>query len=325
SLMREVRPTVMTMVPRLVEKIYDRVAQGIDAAWVGRRALGRWALQQATDRDPDAPKPVGMRLSDGLVYQKVRAALGGKMRYLIVGGAALEPRFERFLRNIGVPVYTGYGLTEAGPVVSVNAPTARQTATVGKPFPGVELRFGANAEILVRGPGVMRGYHRDATVTAETIDIDGWLHTGDCGRLNPDGYLIITGRIKELCKTANGKYVSPIPIEQLLSRSQMVDQACVIADGRPYASALFFLTEELAKAHVRNGKPDAELTSELQRVVEEANAGLDHWQQVRRWAIVPAPAVIGRELTPTLKLRRLAVAQQYREIIDTLYREGNSP
>lgn len=321
-LMREVRPTITTMVPRLAEKIYDRIAQGIDQAWVGRRALGRWAMKQATTSDPELRRPVGLRLSDSLVWQRVRSALGGRLRCVIVGGAALEPRFERFLRNIGVPVYTGYGLTEASPVVAVNCFAARRSGTVGRLFPGVEVRIGVHDEILVRGPGVMRGYHRDPAATGTAIDCDGWLHTGDCGRFDRDGFLTITGRIKELFKTANGKYVCPIPIEQELAHERAIDHACVIAEGRPYVTALFFLTPEEAARHAPGGQPDAGLTAALDRTVAEANAHLDNWQQVRRWAVVPAPATIGRELTPTLKLRRTAVAERWHDLIDTLYPHG---
>jgi len=321
-LMREARPTIMTMVPRLVEKLYDRIAQGVDAAWAGRRALGRWALRQAAASDPDTPRPVGLRLSDGLVFQKVRGALGGSLRHVIVGGAALEPRFERFLRNIGVPLSTGYGLTEAGPVVTVTREGVRRSGSVGRAFPGVAVRIAADGEIQARGPGLMRGYHRDPEATRAVFTTDGWLRTGDLGRLDGDGFLTVTGRIKELCKTANGKYVSPVPIEQALSGCQAIDHACVIADGRPYVSALFFLDDAVARAHAADGVADAELTAEIARLVTEANHHLDAWMQVRRWAVVPHPATVGAELTPTLKLRRGAVAERYHDLIERIYSGG---
>lgn len=318
-LMREVRPTIMTMVPRLVEKLYDRIAQGVDAAWVGRRALGRWALRQAAGADPDAVRrPVGLRVSDGIVFRTVRAALGGCLRHVIVGGAALEPRFERFLRNIGVPVSVGYGLTEAGPVAAVNHDGARRLGTVGRAFPGVELRL-VDGEVQVRGPGVMRGYHRDPAATRAALR-DGWLATGDLGAFDADGYLRITGRRKELCKTSNGKYVSPVPIEQALERSPGIDRACVVADGKPFVTAIIFLGEEAARRHAAG----AGLEGEIAHLVEEANRGLDAWMQVRRWAVVPHPAEVGTELTPTLKLRRGAVVERYRDLIDRLYAGGGA-
>ena len=322
-LMREARPTIMTMVPRLVEKLYDRIAQGVDTAWVGKRALGRWAMREASRSDPDAgSRPMGLRVSDGLVFQRVRAVLGGCLRHVIVGGAALESRFERFLRNIGVPVSVGYGLTEAGPVVTVNCDAARRSATVGKPFPGVEVRL-VEGEILVRGPGVMRGYHRDPAASRAVL-VDGWLRTGDLGSFDADGFLRVTGRIKELCKTSNGKYVSMLPIEQALERNPAVDHACVVADGRPFVTALIFLGEDAVRQHAPGGRPDAELEAEIARQVAEANRGLDAWMQVRRWSVVAHPAAIGVELTPTLKLRRGSVTERYRDLIDRLYAGGGA-
>lgn len=324
QLMREARPTIMTMVPRLAEKLYDRIAQGVDAAWVGRRALGRWALDQAERGDPDTGRALGLRLSDGLVFRRVRAALGGCLRQVIVGGAALDPRFERFLRNIGVALYPGYGLTEAGPVVACNGPQAQRTGSVGRPFPGVSVRIAVGGEIEVDGPGVMRGYHRDPAATAATRTSDGWLRTGDLGAIDADGFLRITGRIKELCKTANGKYVSPVPIESALQRDASVDHACVVADGRPYVAAILFLSEDAVRLHASDGLPDAELRAALDRLVGETNAHLDAWMQVRRWVAVPHPAAIGHELTPTLKLRRGAVIDRYRDLVDRLYAGGGA-
>ena len=321
-LMRESRPTIMTMVPRLVEKLYDRIAQGVDTAWVGKRAIGHWAMLQAASHDADDVHPLGLRISDELVFKKVRAVLGGCLRHVIVGGAALDPRFERFLRNIGVPLSPGYGLTEAGPVVAVNCEAARRSASVGMAFPGVAMRIAADGEIQARGPGLMRGYHRDPQATRDAFTADGWLRTGDQGRIDSDGYLTITGRIKELCKTTNGKYVSPVPIEQALSGCPDIDHACVVADGKPYVAALFFLGEDAVRRHTTAGLPDRELTAEIERLVAGANSHLDAWMQVRRWAVVPHPAAIGAELTPTLKLRRGAVIDRYRDLIDRLYAGG---
>lgn len=321
-LMREARPTIMTMVPRLVEKLYDRIAQGVDAAWAGRRALGRWALRQAGSGDPDSPRSLGLRVSDGLVFQRVRAALGGCLRHVIVGGAALDPRFERMLRNIGVPLSTGYGLTEAGPVVTVNRDGARRSGSVGRAFPGVALRIAADGEVQAQGPGLMRGYHRDPDATRAAFTADGWLRTGDLGAVDGDGFLTITGRIKELCKTTNGKYVSPVPIEQALSGCPAIDHACVVADGRPYVAALLFLDADTARQHASDGRPDGELAAEIERVVAQANAGLDAWMRIRRWAVVAHPAAVGAELTPTLKLRRGAVAERYRDLIESIYSGG---
>jgi long-chain acyl-CoA synthetase len=193
-LMREAEPTIMSMVPSLIEKLYEGIAQKIDAEWLGQRTLGRWALRQAVANDPDVPESPLLRLSDGLVLQKVRAALGGSLRQVIVGGAALDPRFERILRNIGVPLSPAYGLTETGPVVAVNCDGGRRWATVGRPIPGVLVRISAAGEIQVRGPGQMRGYHRDPELTRVAFTADGWMRTGDHGLIDADGFLVVTGR-----------------------------------------------------------------------------------------------------------------------------------
>jgi long-chain acyl-CoA synthetase len=332
-LLREVKPTVMTMVPRLIEKLYARIVKQIDAAMLPKRQLGRWAVDLARTQDPLATRRWAMDVADAMVFRKLRGALGGQLRYLIVGGAALAPDLGRFLTNVGIPVYTGYGLTEASPVLTTNCPAANRLGSVGRPFPGVEVRIGAEAEILARGDNIMRGYHRDPAATAAAIDGDGWLHTGDCGRFDDDGYLVITGRIKELLKTSNGKYVCPVPIEQALTASKLVDQAMVVAEGRHFVTALLFPDLEFVRLlKEREGcaaMGDAEflagpvVQAEVAALLKVVNAGLDRWEQVKAVRFAPAPTAVGDELTPTMKLRRHVVAVKYRQLIEDLYQESN--
>jgi long-chain acyl-CoA synthetase len=332
-LLREVRPTCLTAVPRLIEKVHARILSGIEGGNAVKRRIGHWALDRADHHDPAAPHAVADSVAEAVFYKQVRAALGGRLRYCIVGGAPLADDLVRFLLNVGVPVYIGYGLTEASPVLASTRPGATRIGTVGKPFPGVEVRIGEHDEILGRGPGIMAGYHRDPAATAAVIDAEGWLHTGDCGRFDAEGFLHLTGRIKELLKTSNGKYVAPVPIEQAFSQHPLVDQALVVAEGRRFASALLFANREaLVRAKQRDGcerQGDADyaagpqVAAALAELAGRVNAGLDHWQQVRRWTLVlDAPSVENGQLTPTMKLRRHAVCEQYRALIDHMYNDA---
>ena len=331
ELMREVRPTVITMVPRLLEKLHARIEKQASEAGGLKRRLGRWALDLADS--PAAHHGWSVSIADALVYKKLRAALGGNLRYLVVGGAALAPTLERFLRNVGIPVYAGYGLTEASPVLAVNCPAAVKSGTVGRIFPGVEVIFGENQEILARGPNIMSGYYKDPEHTALTIDAQGWLHTGDRGELDSEGFLVITGRIKELFKTSNGKYICPVPIEHQLSECELIDMAMVIAEGRRFVSALLFTDPEvIMRRKAGLGLPltdeaylaRPEVQDEIVRHLRAVNAGLDHWEQVRRWHLITVTPTIEREeLTPTMKLRRHVLAERHAAAIEAMYAQGD--
>jgi long-chain acyl-CoA synthetase len=331
-LMREVCPTIMTMVPRLIEKLYAKILKQIDAASLPRRQLGRWAVEKALHDDPLSTRRWSSSVAEAMVFRRLRGALGGQLRCLIVGGAALAIDLARFLTNVGVPVYTGYGLTEASPVLTTNCPAANKLGTVGRPFPGVDVRIGPDNEIIAKGDNIMRGYHRDPVASGLAIDAEGWLHTGDCGRFDADGYLVITGRIKELVKTSNGKYVSPVPIEQALTASRLVDQAMVVAEGRRHVTALLFPDlDYLKQFKAEAGSPqsgDAEfldgpaVRSEMSTLLAGVNAKLDRWEQVKSYRFASAPAAVGDELTPTMKLRRHAVLEKYGPLIDSMYQDA---
>lgn len=332
-LLREVRPTCLTAVPRLIEKVHARILAGIEGGNALQRRIGHWAIDRADHHDPATPHQIADTVAEATLYKKVRAGLGGNLRYCIVGGAPLADDLVRFLLNVGVPVYIGYGLTEASPVISSCRPGVMRIGTVGKPYPGVEVRIGEHDEVLARGPGIMLGYHREPLATAAVLDRDGWLHTGDCGRFDSDGFLSLTGRIKELLKTSNGKYVTPVPIEQRFAQHPLVDQAMVIAEGRRFVSILLFANREaLAQAKRRDdceAQSDEQyvagpqVTAALAGLAETVNAHLDHWQQVRRWRLLlDTPSVENGLLTPTMKLRRHAVGERYQALIDEFYRES---
>ncbi len=350
-LLREVQPAVMSAVPRLIEKLHARIRTQISESVAIKRQLGKWAVDLATregsalrDRQPSGQRgshPLALRIADRFIYGKLRQALGGHLKYLIVGGAALSEDLQRFLTGVGLPVYTGYGLTEASPVIAVNRPGARRIGTVGQAFPGVEIRITPSregetgGEILARGPGIMLGYYGDRAATAQVIDADGWLHTGDVGTLDEAGYLTITGRMKELFKTANGKYVAPTPIEQALVASGqdhggLVDQALVIAEGQACVGALLFPDADGLRRRKQALSLEAlsdaeflvrpEFAADLAGLVEQVNAGLDHWEQIRCWRFVAEPPTVANEgLTPTLKLRRHVLARRYQPLITEMY------
>ncbi len=343
-LLREIKPAVIAAVPRLIEKLHARIRAQVAESVAIKRQLGRWALEMASSHEP-THHPLALRIADRLIYSKLRQALGGELKYFIVGGAALADELQRFLAGVGIPCFTGYGMTEASPVISVNRPGASRIGSVGQAFPGVRIRLAANGEILAAGDGVMRGYHADPLATAAAIDDAGWLHTGDLGRMDEAGYLTITGRMKELFKTANGKYVAPVPIEQaLVAVSQesgcLFDQAMIIAEGRPCVSALLFPDGEALRrrkqAHGCDRLSDADflarseiattVLSEIEQVITKVNAGLDQWMQVRHWRLVPAPPTVDRdELTPTMKLRRHVLMQRYQALIDEMYAQPLRP
>ena len=325
----QVKPTAVAVVPRVLEKIYASMVSRVESAGMLGKPLGRWAIRLAHSRNGHGPT-MRDRLAEGLVYAKMRQALGGHLRTVICGGAPLSPRLARFFMNIGVPVYQGYGLTEASPVITANHPGHNRIGSVGVAIPGVEVRIDEHEQVLARGPNIMVGYHRDPEATAQMIDADGWLHTGDRGRLEPNGSLTITGRIKDLCKTANGKYVSPAPIEQALTASPLIDQACVIAEARPFTSCLIF--PDLAHLRRRLGADDGrrlsddellhlpEIKQQIETVLNKVNENLEPWERVKQYRLIAdVLSIDDGALTPTLKLRRTQLEQRYHSLIDSMY------
>ncbi len=329
--LREVHPTIITLVPRLLEKMYARMQANVESATGFKQALGRAAWQRAREKPHADPPKLKDKLYDVLVYHKMREALGGKLRLVISGSAPLEPELYTFFLNIGLPVFEGYGLTETSPVIAVNYPGHRKVGAVGPLFPGVEVRIGDDGEILAHGPGVMKGYYGKPEETGQAVaGPDRWMHTGDLGHLDNEGYLKITGRKKELFKTANGKYVAPVPIEKALMGNKLVDMAMVVAEGRPFTSALLFpdlenlqpIKQECGCASMQ----DADfLRSEparnfIQQTLDALNAKLNHWEQVQKFYLATrALSVADGELTPTLKIRRHVVQERFRKEIDSMY------
>ncbi|MDQ3003007.1 MAG: long-chain fatty acid--CoA ligase [Fibrobacterota bacterium] len=329
--LRELHPTVITLVPRLLEKVHAKMQANVELAQGFKKTLGTKAWNRAHSKIPGSRETFMDKIYDALVYKKMRAALGGNLRIAISGSAPLDPGLASFLINIGIPIYEGYGLTEASPVISCNFPGHRKIGTIGLAFPGVEVKFGDDGEILTRGPHVMKGYYNKPVETAEVIDKMGWLHTGDLGHFDAENYIKITGRKKELFKTANGKYVAPVPIEQAISANKLVDMVMVVAEGKPYTTCLIFPDFENMKAvkaelNLESAGNDLfldgkEAKAYIQKTIDEVNVKLNHWEQIQKFAIIKTPITVDSgQLTPTMKIRRHIVMEKYRTEIDSMYR-----
>ncbi len=337
--MQRVRPTVMTGVPRVYEKLRARIIEAVAAAPRVRQALFAWAVgvghAAATARLAGAAPGVLTRLqlpvADRLVLSKIRARTGGRLRFVVSGSAPLGREVAEFLYAVGLPVIEGYGLTETSPALTTTPLERARLGSVGVPLASVQLRIAGDGEILARGPNVMVGYYDDPEATAAAIR-DGWFHTGDIGRIDADGYLTITDRKKELIVTAGGKNVGPQPIEALLKRDPVVAEAVLIGDRRRFIAVLlvpdFPTLAQRVPAAAGASRDDlvkrADVRAVFQPIVERANSELASFEQVKTFALLPAEfSVAGGELTPTLKVRRRIVEARWNEVIEALYAQPN--
>ena len=335
--LREVRPTVFAAVPRVLERVWERILTAGHSLTGWKRTLFDRALAFGERFDPARRMGPLERLErfvlDLLVFRRWRAAVGGRVDLVISGGAALRPEIERAFLAARIPICQGYGLTEASPILATNAPSRNRLGTVGPAIPGVELRIAEDGEVLGRGPGIMTGYYRDAEATAEALAEGGWLRTGDVGELDADGFLRITDRKKDLFKLSTGKYVSPAPIEQRLAADPLVGHAVVAGPSRKYCTALLFPSLEALRAWARrHGLPEGladeellarpEVAERLQETVDATNAHLSEWECVKRFGLVAeAPSIENGLLTPTLKVRRRRAWEAHGAALDRLYHE----
>jgi long-chain acyl-CoA synthetase len=334
-----VRPTFMAGAPRIFEKAHGRVVTGIQAEGGVKARLFAWAFGvgrkvAALRRERRSPGPVlraQHAVADRLVLAKLRARFGGRVRYFVSGSAALSRDVAEWFHAAGLVILEGYGLTETSAASFVNRPDSFRFGTVGPPLPGTEVRIAEDGEILVRGPGVMRGYQGLPDQTAEALDPDGWLHTGDVGDLDPDGLLRITDRKKDLIKTSGGKYVAPQPIEITFPvLCPLASQFVVHGDGRNYCTALVTLdAEALARWAQVNGVAETDPAALAARddvhavvaaAVKELNATLNRWETIKDFRILDHDLTVeAGELTPSLKLKRRVVEVRYREVLDSMY------
>ncbi len=333
-----VRPEIMVSVPRLYEKFYARVLAKVEEDGGLKKAVFKWALgvgrevSRRRQRGEATGGLLGLKfaLADKLVFRKVRDRMGGRLRFCISGGAPLSPEIAEFLHALGVLILEGYGMTENSTVTAVNRLGRYKFGTVGKALPGTEIRIAPDGEILIRGGHVMKAYYRDPEATREAVDGDGWLHSGDIGVLDGEGYLRITDRKKDIIVTSGGKNVAPQNIENLLKGDKFVSQAFVYGDRRKYITALLTLSaEELAKWAAQNGIADADpaalarnprVEGMMRARIDEINARLASFEQVKKFAILPSDfSQETGELTPTLKVKRKVVIQKYGRVLDALY------
>lgn len=328
----DARPTIFTCVPRLLEVMRQRILAQVDRQGGVRAKLFRATLALGLRRlecgDLDPPRALLDRLLDRLVRSQVRARFGGRLKAMVSGGAPLNPEVGRFFLALGVPLLQGYGQTEASPVISANRPRRNKVETVGPPLDGVEVRIAEDGEILVRGKLVMKGYFKDPEATAATLR-DGWLHTGDIGRIDGEGFLSITDRKKDIIVLSGGDNVAPQKVESILALEPEIGQVLVYGDRRPHLVALIVPAKELleaaaARAGAALGSPQLASDPELKRAVEEAvaraNAKLSSIERIRRVELVTEPFTVENGLlTPTLKLRRGHIVERHGSAIERLY------
>ncbi|PNG97328.1 fatty-acid--CoA ligase fadD11 [Streptomyces malaysiensis] len=339
-----VRPTYMCAVPRIFEKVYNGVAQRAREGGAAQYKIFQWAAEISRQyartsqdnfrRTGTASVPFGLRaqhaVADKLVYAKLREAFGGRLRAAVSGSAALAPDIGYFFAGAGINILEGYGLTESSAASFLN-PEDYRTGTVGKAFPGLEVRFAEDGEVLLRGPGIMQGYHGLPELTAQVLESDGWFHTGDIGELSPDGYLRITDRKKDLIKTSGGKYVAPAEVEgQFKAVCPFVSNILVHGADRNYCTALIALDEptimKWAADHGLAGKSYADVvaTDEVRELIDgyvrRLNEGLQRWQTIKKFRLLPRDLDVEHgELTPSLKLKRPVVEREYKDLIEDMY------
>ncbi|MBT3073739.1 MULTISPECIES: long-chain fatty acid--CoA ligase [Streptomyces] len=340
-----VQPTYMAAVPRIFEKVYNGVASKARAGGGAKYKIFQWAAGVAREyakvsqdnfrRTGKASVPFALgakhKVADALVYSKIRDAFGGRLRACVSGSAALAPDIGYFFAGAGVHILEGYGLTESSAASFVNPGEAYRTGTVGKPLPGTEVRIAEDGEILLRGPGIMEGYHKLPDKTDEVLESDGWFHTGDIGELSADGYLRITDRKKDLIKTSGGKYVAPAEVEgQFKAVCPFVSNILVHGADRNFCTALIALDGPTilgwAAENGLEGKEYAEVVAAPQTVelidgyVQRLNEGLQRWQTIKKFRLLPRDLDVEHgELTPSLKLKRPVVEREYQGLIDEMY------
>jgi long-chain acyl-CoA synthetase len=335
----EARPTIMVSVPRLFDKIYARVIDQVLAGPGLKKKIFFWALgvgkKHAAKRLRREPVPGFLAFQHGLarklVYSKIIEKTGGRVRFFVSGGAPLSKDIAEFFYTLGLTVIEGYGLTETSPVVACNTIEGVRFGTVGRPIPGVEVRIAPDGEILTRGPNLMKGYYKKEAETREVME-NGWFKTGDIGRLDEEGFLIITDRKKDIIVTAGGKNVAPQPIENILKTNPYIANAVVVGGNRKFISALVVPNFDKLEAYARAGNIPfanrAELVARdevrhfLLAEVGRTTPNLAPYERIKRIALLDRDFEIeAGEMTPTLKVRRSIVEQKYKSLIDTLYQD----
>ncbi|CAA9196107.1 AMP-dependent synthetase/ligase [Flavobacterium collinsii] len=334
--LKEVRPNVITAVPRLLEKVYDKIyAKGTELTGI-KKKLFFWAIDLGLRYQPyganGAWYEFQLKIARKLIFSKWKEGLGGNLDLMVSGSAALQPRLARVFAAAEIPVMEGYGLSETSPVIAVNDQRNRgfKIGTVGKPIRNVEVKIAEDGEILCKGPNVMLGYYKDPEKTAEALQ-DGYFHTGDIGEIDSEGFLKITDRKKEMFKTSGGKYIAPQLIENAMKQSRFIEQIMVIGEGEKMPAAFiqpnFEFVKEWAKIHkITLGSTDKEISTNAQVIkrideeVEGINEKFGHWEKIKRFELTPDVwSIDGGQLTPTLKLKRKIIKEIYKDLYTKIY------
>jgi long-chain acyl-CoA synthetase len=340
--LREVRPHFIVSVPRLFEKFTEKITGGVQRSGPLTRRLFGWAIgvgrrvseRRLSRRAVPAALALQWRIAERLVLRKVHRAFGGRLLWAASGAAPLDRRVAEFFHALGIPIIEGLGMTENTSLSNVNRLDHNKLGTVGPTVPGVEMKLAPDGEILFRGRNLMKGYYEDPAATAETIDDEGWLHTGDIGTIDEDGFLTITDRKKELIVTAAGKNIAPQRVEKALRASPYLSQIIVHGDRRKYVTALVVLEREALLSWASGqglgalGFEELCRREEVRRLIEteiaECNRGLASFETVKKFRILPRELSIeSGELTPTLKVKRRVVCQHYADLLDEMYREAD--
>jgi long-chain acyl-CoA synthetase len=334
----EVKPTILLSVPRLYEKMYARVNEKVANDWAPKQAIFRWAMglgrqvfaHRVARTEPGAWLKLRYALATKLVFAKIKERVGGRIRLFVSGGAPLGREIALFFGAAGLPILEGYGLTETSPVISVNLPERMKPGTVGPVLDGVEVQIAPDGEILVRGPNVMKGYYKKPEATAEAIDKDGFFHTGDIGRVDPEGFLAITDRKKDILVTSGGKNIAPQPIENRLKSDKFFAEVVMIGDKRNFAVALvvpnfdllekWFRDKGLSFANREELLARPEVAGFYQARIEELLPELAPFERIKKVAVLHKEfSLEAGELTPTLKVKRRVIEQRYKDLIDRMY------
>jgi long-chain acyl-CoA synthetase len=335
--LKEVQPNVITCVPRLIEKVYDKIIAKGTALTGIKKALFFWAVNLGLRYEPYGANGFWyewqLKIARKLIFSKWKEGLGGNIELLVSGSAALQPRLTRIFAAANMPIMEGYGLTETSPVITVNDMRNGlfRVGTVGKVINNVEVKIAPDGEILCKGPNVLMGYYKDETLTNEVI-IDNYFHTGDIGEFDKDGFLRITDRKKEMFKTSGGKYIAPQMLENAMKQSRFIEQIMVIGDGEKMPAAFiqpnFDFCIEWAKIHKLNiGTTHQEIATSIevieriQEEITEMNTKFGNWEQIKRFELTPDIwSIDGGHLTPTLKLKRKIVMEKYKNLYDKIYK-----
>lgn len=327
NLLKVVKPTIMTAVPRLLEKIYNKIQNNIENKPFISKLFASKAFEYAQNENMQKDT-ITFSFFNKLVYSKFREIFGSKLTKLVSGGAALPKDIAVFFNNIGIPIYQGYGLTEFSPVISTNYPRANKLGSSGRVIPSAKIKIANDGELLVKGPSLMKGYLNQEELTNETIDENGWLHTGDVAKVDEQGYLFITSRKKEVFKTSTGEYVAAVQIEQKLAKNKYIEFAVIIANNRKYTTALLFVDKEIFNEAKRLNKHltiqeyynNEKITSEINNYIKEVNKDLNQWEKVVQYKLITNDISIETgELTPSMKVCRAFIEQKYENDINSMY------